>query len=170
MWTKNGGRHELTAGVYVELTDGFGRVWFGYGDNKIAVLDGDRVQAFGPKEGLQVGDVTAIYCRDARIWIGGDLGLQRFNGGRFYTINPIDRDWFRGITGIVETTNGDLWLNGLGGVVHLRRAEIAKGLADPAYRIGGERFGRAEGLPGLPSQVRYMPTAHEGTDGCGSTY
>jgi len=53
----------------------------------------------------------------------------------------------------------------LGGIVHIRRAEVAQALKSPDYRVSGERFGRHEGLPGLPSQLGKMPTAIEGTDG-----
>jgi signal transduction histidine kinase len=65
----------------------------------------------------------------------------------------------------VETTNGDLWLNGLEGIFHLRREEIAEALKIPTYKVSGDRFGRQDGLPGLPSQLARMPTAFEGTDG-----
>ena len=36
---------------------------------------------------------------------------------------------------------------------------------DPAYQVTVERFDRRAGLPGLPSQLRHLPTAIEGTDG-----
>ena len=129
------------------------------------MLDGDRVQIFGPVDGLRVGDVTAIYGRGPEIWVGGEFGLQHFEDGRFRAIHAVDKESLRGISGIVETANGDLWLNGLGGIVHLRRAEIIEALKNPAYEVSGERFGRREGLPGLPSQFATMPTAIEGTDG-----
>ena len=38
-------------------------------------------------------------------------------------------------------------------------------LKNPDYRVTGERFGRREGLPGLPPQLGRKPTAIEGTDG-----
>jgi len=65
----------------------------------------------------------------------------------------------------VQTKIGDLWLNGLGGIIHLRAAEVEEALKDPAHQASGERFGRRQGLPGLPSQLTRMPTAIEGTDG-----
>ena len=129
------------------------------------MLDADREQAFGPDDGLEVGNVTAIHGRGPEVWIGGEFGLQQFNQGRFHTLQAIDRESLRGISGIVETPNGDLWLNGLGGIVHIRRAEIRQGLNNPAYQVSSERFDRRSGLPGLPSQLRHMPTAIEGTDG-----
>jgi signal transduction histidine kinase len=65
----------------------------------------------------------------------------------------------------VETANGDLWLNGLGGIFHLRRSEISQAPRDPAYQVKGEHFGIREGLPGFPAQLRPLNTAIEGTDG-----
>jgi signal transduction histidine kinase/ligand-binding sensor domain-containing protein len=166
VWTPYGGRKDLPrTGVVIEFTDHLGRVWFGYTKNTLAVLDGDRVQVFGPNDGLKVGNVTAIYGRGAEIWIGGEFGLQQFDHGRFHNIVAVDNEWLRGISGIVETANGDLWLNGLRGIFHIRRSEISEALKDPAYQVKGEHFGQREGLPGLPFQIRPLNTAVEGTDG-----
>jgi signal transduction histidine kinase/ligand-binding sensor domain-containing protein len=166
VWTPYGGRQDLPkTGVIIEFTDRLGRVWFGYPKNVLAFLDGDRVQVLGPSDGLRVGNVTAIYGRGSGIWIGGEFGLQQFDSGELRNITAVNDELLRGISGIVETTDGDLWLNGLSGVVHIRRAEIEEALKDPAYRIKGERFGRRAGLPGTPNQIRPLPTAIEDSDG-----
>ena len=56
----------------IEFTDTAGRVWFGYRNNVLAVLDGDRVQTFGPSDGVRVGDDH----RD--LWTRiGNLGWRR---------------------------------------------------------------------------------------------
>jgi signal transduction histidine kinase/ligand-binding sensor domain-containing protein len=167
LWTPYGGRDGLpkTEGVIVAFTDSLGRAWFGYAKSKVAVLDGDQVRVFGPGEGLQVGNITAIYGRGPAIWIGGEFGLEQFDQGRFHNIAALNDEWLRGITGIVETHEGDLWLNAISGIFHIRKAEISKALKDSAYRVKGEHFGRREGLPGIASQVRPLPTAIEGTDG-----
>jgi PAS domain S-box-containing protein len=167
LWTPYGGRDGLpqTEGVIVAFTDSLGRAWFGYAKSKVAVLDGDQVRVFGPGEGLQVGNITAIYGRGPAIWIGGEFGLEQFDQGRLHNIAALNDEWLRGITGIVETHEGDLWLNAISGIFHIRKAEISKALKDSAYRVKGEHFGRREGLPGIASQVRPLPTAIEGTDG-----
>lgn len=166
VWTSYGGRADLPrTGVVTEFTDSLGRVWFGFTKSTLAVLDGDRVQVFGAKDEIRVGNVTAIYGRGSEIWIGGEFGLQQFDHGRFRTIHATNEEWLRGISGIVERANGDLWLNGLGGVFHLRRAEISKALESPAYLVKGEHLGQREGFPGLAFQVRPLNTAVEGTDG-----
>jgi PAS domain S-box-containing protein len=165
-WTPYGGRNDLPkTGVIVEFTDSLGRVWFGSVKSQLAVLDGDQVHQFGPKDDLQVGNILAIYGRGSQIWIGGEFALEQFDQGRFHKIAAVDDQWLRGITGIVETANGDLWLNAVSGIFHISKAEISEALKDSAYRVKGEHFGRREGLSGIAAQLRPLPTAIEGTDG-----
>ena len=166
VWTPYGGREDLPkTGVVIEFTDDAGRVWFGYTNNQVAVLEGGRVKVFGPGEGIHVGNVTAIQGRKSDIWIGGEFGLQEFDHGQFHSIKAVDDEWFRGISGIVATASGDLWLYGLSGICRIRQAEIAKARHDPAYRVHGQHFSRRQGTPGLPAQLRPLPSAIEGSDG-----
>jgi signal transduction histidine kinase/ligand-binding sensor domain-containing protein len=166
VWTSSGGREDLpSTGVVCEFTDSVGRVWFGYTNNQLAALEGGRVRVFGPNDGIRVGNITAINGPASAIWIGGDFGLQQFNGERFHTITPLNTQWLRGVTGIIETPDGDLWLNGLFGILHIRRAEISTALKDPAYRVVGEHFGRREGMPGFTGTLRPLPSMIQGTDG-----
>ena len=153
------------SGALIAFTDQANRIWLGCTKGQLAVIDGEKETTFGTKEGIQVGNVTAIFGRGPAIWIGGEFGLQQYDQGRFRTIQSLDPDALRGISGIVETGEGDLWLNGLGGIVHIGRAELAQAIKDPSYRVSSERFDRRSGLPGLPSQVRRMPTAIESADG-----
>ena len=164
VWTKHGGRSDFpTSGAVIVFTDTLGRIWFGCAKSQLAVLDGDRIETFGASDGLQVARITAVSGRGSEIWIGGEFGVQQFDHGRFHTIHAVDKESLRGISGIVEMANGDLWLNGLAGIIHLRRAEILEALKNPAYQVSCERFDRRAGLPGIPSPG--LPTAVEGTDG-----
>ena len=166
VWTEHGGRSDLPKQrVYCEFRDQLDRIWFGSRNNVLAVLDGDRVQTFGPTDGIRVGEITAIYGRGPDVWIGGEFGLQQFDHGRIHSINAVHKESLSGISGIVETANGDLWLNGAGGIFHVRRAEITEALKNLAYRVSGERFGRGEGLVGLAAPLRPLPSAIEGTNG-----
>jgi signal transduction histidine kinase/ligand-binding sensor domain-containing protein len=166
-WTPFGGRNDLpkTGRIMVAFTDSLGRVWFGNVNGQLAVLEGDRVRVFRPGDDLQVGKITAIYGRGPEIWIGGEFGLEQFDHERFHKIAAWDDQWLRGITGIAESPEGDLWLNAISGIFHIRKAEISEALKDSAFRVKGEHFDRREGLSGIPSQVHPLPTAIEGSDG-----
>jgi len=166
VWTRDGGRIDFPKQLILSsFADRAGRVWFGSSRSRLTVIDGDRLLNFGPEQGVRVGNITAIEGRGSQIWIGGEFGLQLFDNGTFRSIASVDKESLRGVSGIVETADGDLWLNALGGIFHIRQAEIRKALQHPGYEVIGERFGRSEGLPGLPLQIWPLPTAVEGTDG-----
>jgi signal transduction histidine kinase/ligand-binding sensor domain-containing protein len=165
-WTSYAGRDSLPkAGVVSAFTDPLGRVWLGYTGSQLVELDRGRIRIYGTGDGVRVGNITALYGHGSELWIGGEFGLQRFEDGRFDTIMAVDGDWLRGIAGIVETANGDLWLNGLSGVFRLGRAELAEAIRNPAYAVRGEHFGPREGLPGTAEQVRPLSSALQGSDG-----
>jgi hypothetical protein len=84
---------------------------------------------------------------------------------RIRSVSALNRELLRGISGIIETADGDLWLNGLSGIVHLPRSELSEALRDPSYQLKGHRIGRRAGLPGFPAQLRPLQTAVEGSDG-----
>ena len=166
VWTSYGGRQDLPkTGVICEFTDSLGRVWFGYTKSVLAALDGDRVKVFGPDDGLRVGNITAISSRGPNIWVGGEFGLERFDTGKFKSIRAINDEWLRGISGIIETGDGDLWLNGLAGIFHIRRAELEEALKDSSHQVTGDHLGSSEGAPGFANQIRPLPSIITGVDG-----
>jgi signal transduction histidine kinase len=153
------------AGVAFAFTDTRGRVLLSCADARMAIVDGERERSFGAEDGIEVGNVTALAERGRGIWLGGEYGLQHFDGERFRSVRALDPEALRGISGIIERANGDLWLNGLGGIVHIRRPDLERALSEPGYVVNTERFDRHSGVPGIPSQQQQLPTAAEGTDG-----
>jgi len=67
-----------------------------------------------------------------------------------------------GITGIIETGDGDLWLNGRTGIgpYHSNSSFNAVALT-PAYRVHGETLGASDGVVGSGWFWRPLPTAIE---------
>jgi signal transduction histidine kinase/ligand-binding sensor domain-containing protein len=165
-WSEYGGLEQLPRTFpYVQTADSNGNLWFGYTENRIARVNGDTVQRFDSSHGLAVGNVLAIAANDANIWVGGELGFARLQGTRFLSIHCVTGTPFKGISGIVKARNGDLWLNGVAGIVHITRQEIERVVEDPAHRVGCETFDYLDGVPGTAVQLRPQPSAIETTDG-----
>jgi signal transduction histidine kinase/ligand-binding sensor domain-containing protein len=165
VWAEYGNLPALPKLTAVTLsTDAGGRVWIGYTDNRIAIVDGSNVHLFSASDGLRVGNVTAIYGRRSRVWAGGEFGLALFDGKHFQPMIPDASLRFEGITGIVETPDGDLWLHCNSGLIHIVAAEVRRSIKEPGTPVRGETFGPLDGLVGFSDPVRPHPSLIEGTD------
>jgi len=165
-WTPYGGITALPRGTAITIVrDRRDRLWFSYPDGSVAVLDGERVRTYVGADGLQIGNVMANHPGRIGHWLGGELGLARFDGERFYSIQSAPELPLDGVTGIVETPDGDLWLNGRAGIVHIAATELERSRLDPAYRVRGETLGAFDGVVGSSAMVRPLPTAIEAADG-----
>jgi PAS domain S-box-containing protein len=142
-----------------------GRVWFGFSDNTLLVMDGTNVRTFAAKDGHLVGSVKAIADRGSHVWIGGEGGLEVGQGNRFRPVAPADSDAFHGVSGVQEDSGGNLFLSEQRGVVLISATEISKILKDPSARVQYHIFDVRDGLPGTVQQTPPYPTSVQGTDG-----
>ncbi|MET0499023.1 MAG: triple tyrosine motif-containing protein [Steroidobacteraceae bacterium] len=165
-WVVNGGMAELPHAVPVILRqDRRGRLWFGYADNRIAVVDRDQVELFDASNGLNVGAVLAIDPDGDHAWIAGADNVAVYSLNRFSSVTDSDGLPLSGQSGIVLGNAGDLWLNGTSGVVHIAAGQVQRFLKDPSHRVMTETFNYEDGLNGAAPQVRPLPTALKGGDG-----
>lgn len=166
VWQAGGGHAALAERTAVALhADAQGRLWFGYTGNTMAMLQHGKVQQFGPADGLAVGNVLTMFSRHGTLWIGGDQGVARFEHGRFFMLNDGAGRPFAGVSGIVETAAGELWLHGLDGLVRIGAADLAAALAGGLDRVAAERFDHLDGYEGVSQQVRPLDTLVEAGDG-----
>ncbi len=148
------------------VSDGVGRTWLGYTQDRLARISPDNaIRLFTTADGLRVGTVTTVYVRGSNVWVGGEFGLMMLKGDRFIGISASDPDALRGISGVIETEDGELWVNGAGGVVRLPATDVRRARSDSTYRIHAERFDFHDGVTGVATQIRPLPSVVEGGDG-----
>lgn len=165
IWKKENERLRIPNGIPVQAmaVDDRGRIWFDTG--ALTVLDGQSVQQFGIKNGIKRGYATAIEVRGEHTWMGGAYGLALLTYGHFQVLKGSGGEVFEGTTGIVERSNGDLWLNTISGVVHITSAELQKVIGAPNYQVQFERFDSEDGLDGSANYWIPVPTVAMGLDG-----
>lgn len=135
-----------------------GVAWFGY-DNAVLRLAGEALQAYTPDAGVHVGRATTLHAGPSgRLYIGGEAGFARFDGQRFLQLTADHEDVFQHVSGVVETTAGDVWLNGGRGLVQLPAAELARAPAGGALRPHYRLLDWRDGLPGIALQATPVPT------------
>ena len=162
----NGGLPALDVGAALTLArDRADQLWAGYADGRVAVISGGDVHFLGRVDGLDVGQIVALYGRRQSLWVGGSAGLARFDGRRFQGLLADQPGVLRNITGIVETIIGDVWLNTAMGIVHLPALQLNRAVADPAYRMSVQLFDARQGLEGTGARIAPLPTLIERDDG-----
>lgn len=161
VWTRNGGLKSLPDTPTITMSvDLHGGLWLGYTHSRIFRVAGNNVRAYGPADGLSIGNITALGFHGDRVWVGGELGLELFDGKRFYPVDATSGDPFTGITAILETETADMWLNGDQGITFIPHADIERTLQLPGDRVSFRTFnaldgvGRAQALRPIPSAVR----------------
>ena len=137
-WTKYRARRRLLAqagdGPYV---DSRGRLWVGYNRGQVGLPLEDRLYSSGTP-GLE--NVAVILETSRGHFAAGSNGLAVLRDTSFRMLRFADRASTRGVAGLVESRNGDLYLNAVQGIVRLPAAELAAGLADPRYPMKTERI------------------------------
>lgn len=165
-WTLWGGLAGLPREPATAMAmDAAGRLWLGYIDSRIAVVDQGRVTVYDATDGLTTGAVQVLAVRGRHIWIGGENGLARFDGRLFHNVHGAGPHSFGSINGIVERSQGDVWLNTSDGAVHISPAEARKVAENPEHPVEFRLFDYLDGMPGAFASLRPWPTAVESTDG-----
>lgn len=135
-----------------------GSVWMVYDDEVLHIVNGQPLR-YGPSDGLVIGRGTTVHASEREVIVAGETGVARFEDGQFRSI-PEDRDSaFGNVTGVAESPDGDLWLNGARGVVQLSAAEIARNFGATGRTVNYRLFDRRDGLPGIALQAWAVPTA-----------
>jgi signal transduction histidine kinase/ligand-binding sensor domain-containing protein len=169
------GLFRLVAGEWTKIGDPAlslatgvdGRVWAGYPKSRIQIFD---VQAGATREfsiaaGLDVGNVLAMLARAQDAWIGGELGLARFDGQRFHTVLQRGGRQLPTVSGIAATAAGELWLSTSEGAIRIDADEVRRLSADPGYQIRYELLDFLDGMPGTPTALRPLPSIAASSDG-----
>jgi signal transduction histidine kinase/ligand-binding sensor domain-containing protein len=144
-----------------EFTDSQGRIWFGFA-NMVAMLNGDRIRFFSGDEGVRVGAVTSIQGKGAEVWIGGEFGLEYFDGSRFHAVNPSDGSALGGVSGLVAAPEDGLWFSENQGIRHIPEAQLQQ---RDSGKVKLETFGVLDGLTADLRGSLASPSAVQTTDG-----
>jgi len=152
-------------GPSASYNDASGRVWLGFSAGQVYVLDGEQVTAYSQNDGLNVGRIAVIRGLGQHVWVGGELGLMFFSGGRFHRVTVGPGEQLGTVSGIIETADHGLWLNEMRGIVQIPPEEIRRFMADPSHRVKYQRFDYLDGLPGAPQLSFTNSTAVEASDG-----
>jgi len=94
-----------------------------------------------------VGIVSAILPGDPLL-VSGTGGTALLDGAALRLLHTQEPGRLRNLSGGVVSADGDRWLNGAAGLVHVRADDWRRALADPTEPLRHELFDLADGYPG----------------------
>ncbi|MFA9219414.1 MAG: two-component regulator propeller domain-containing protein, partial [Sphingomonadaceae bacterium] len=166
VWQRNGGLADLPERhAFALLQTASGSLWAGYTRNQIARIDGQRVSWYSSTQGLELGNVLVLYERDGQLWAGGEQGAAWFDGQRFHMLRGSEGETFRGVSGLLRSADGALWLFGTDGLHRISATQLQALQQQTTHAVSFERFDARDGLIGQPSTVRPLTTLLEAADG-----
>lgn len=144
--------------------DARGRLWVAFGDGHVVRQDKGVATTFDKKSGLNIGAVADMALDRANVLLGGESGLVQIVHDRFYPILGTGGHAFEGISGIVQLSSGEVWLQGDDGIVRISAEEMRRAVGEPMHEVAYESFDAEDGLIGKADKVRPLPSLAEGRD------
>lgn len=138
-----------------------GGSWF-YSQHRLYQRHGEALK---PVPGDDIGTIALLSAGPAGLLVGGELGLARLEQGRLRGIDAAREPALGGITGLVQTADGTVWINGVQGLVKTSKAALDAAFASPRTPLRHHLFTAADGLPGVAQQDAQKSTAVRGGDG-----
>jgi signal transduction histidine kinase len=161
-WARPPGEGVLGVEGAVMHVDWQDRLWIGQDEGRVTLLDenGSRLLSSG-QPGL--GHVFTVLQTTRGVFAAGTNGLAVLRETRFEMLAFADAS-ARGVRGLVESRDGDLWLNGVHGIVHVTAGELDTALGDATHRMKAELITEGE-LAGASQKVLRLSTAARDADG-----
>ena len=148
----------------VAFTDWAGRVWLGFQDGTLVLIEDGKIKRSWSGRDSPVGHVVgSVAGRGRHVWLGGDK-LVYFDGENFHDAVPADGTPFK-VCGIEEARDGGLWLCENRGVIHISSAEVDRFLRNYSYRVQYDLYNSLDGLPGSFADAASRSREIQGTDG-----
>jgi ligand-binding sensor domain-containing protein len=146
--------------IYMDPED---RLWAGLNHGKLALWKNSAWNPM-PTIGLPIGAIWAVNESSMGIVAAGINGVAVLVNGQLQSLCFLRPDDAKGLTGVAEGGNGDLWLNGVHGVLHISATEFHRAIENPAYLMRSEVINDGEFVGPAPL-ARYSPSVAKSADG-----
>jgi signal transduction histidine kinase/ligand-binding sensor domain-containing protein len=146
--------------------DAAGDIWVGTIAQGAFCIRSNRVEHFGPKEGLTNPDARSVWCSGNEVWIGtlGD-GLFRFRDGKFQHIGNADGLLDGTINGILEDGQGEMWFTTYNGLFGCSLEELSHYQPGRTPGLSCRWFSVKDGLDFRTCSGSGQPVISRGKDG-----
>jgi signal transduction histidine kinase len=146
---------------------GVGKVWFVSSDGLISQFDNGKVLATWKPEQHGITAVSGVFAGNDTL-AAGENGLAVLRDGQWHKLTAAQPAVLTNVTGVTIAANGDRWINGMRGVLHVTQADWQRAIAQPAQPLRYDLFDATDGYIGEATTGVWDNTAL--TDGNGQLW
>ncbi|TFW20620.1 hypothetical protein E4L98_14105 [Duganella callida] len=147
--------------IFMSAAAGPGQLWLSHNDGGLTFYDNGQQTRY---DIAVVGQESGIFP-GTQLIVAGEHGLAVLRGGKFEALAPFHAEALRNVSGLAVTPEGDRWLNGARGVVHVRRADWEAAMRDPRQPLAYEVIDALEGYPGRAAMENRLQTIYNAGNG-----
>jgi signal transduction histidine kinase/ligand-binding sensor domain-containing protein len=145
--------------IYLSAAGIPGQLWLATGDHElVSYIRNDQREHLDRYDTRPLGMVSGIFP-GPDLTLSGERGFAVLKDGRLRLLRVADAEVLRGVTGLAVTADGDRWLNGAAGVIHVRVADWRQAMRDPDAPLRYELFDALDGYPGQAVVDSRWPSA-----------
>jgi Y_Y_Y domain/Histidine kinase len=149
--------------VTTMFVDSRGVIYLGHGEGSINLVNGNAVTRLVVAS-TQVGPLNGFAETSYGVFAHGSRGIGIIRQGALIPIKLVEPEYSKGVTGVVQAQNGDIWINGFDGIVHIPSAEILAALSDPIHKVSARNF-QEQAFKGPTFLFLFSDTAHMDSTG-----
>ncbi len=153
-----------TSPPIVMARGGDGVLWCGFADGRVIRHDGRSHEAYAAAEKNSLGAIEVFLVSRHGLLVGGVGGIGVIEREQVRALHVDDREGLRGVSGMLETADGDVWTNGLNGLMRFPAADISAAVASAGHALHGRRYIESD-VAGPSAQILRVPTAVKRRDG-----
>jgi signal transduction histidine kinase/ligand-binding sensor domain-containing protein len=138
--------------------DSRGIIYLGHLNGDINLVSGEVPSALY-KGSDRFNEVLGFAQTSAGVFAYGPEGIGIVRQSGLQIIKFANSEYSKGVTGLVEAQNGDVWINGFDGIVHIPSAEIHAALSNPDYAVSATTL-QEQNFKGPSDPTLFSSTAH----------
>lgn len=154
-------RFKLPEQIFLSTRGGPGQLWLACGDGSLVFYDDGKMTRY---DASMIG-LASVLRAGAEVLAAGAKGVAVLQNGKLRLLVTADPEVLLNVSGIAVTADGDYWLNGAKGIVHVRSADWQAAMREPARPLRYELLDSADGYPGRAMLANRLPSIFKAQDG-----
>ena len=146
------------AEVTTMFVDSRRTIYLGHADGAISLIRGNvftRLRVDPPP----ISAVNGFAETSFGVFAHAARGIGIVQPDHFQVLHLEESDYAKGVTGLAQAQNGDIWINGFDGIVRIPSTEISAALADPTHKISATNF-QEQNFKGPSMLLLFSDTVH----------